>query len=186
MKNTRYVEAKVDYFNITKGDLCQVIWEDGEIFVKVVKVGMTQVHYMYNFEIQDVKVTKEQIWKSTIEPIVLFLAASPSVSSGRSYNDILLMIDGGDMPRPSTMNNRGDMAPTIFMNELFKLLEDTKVEFKDDLIDSLLCGEMDKYARDLFIHMFYVLNYRTLESMAANWIHYKDVVTTAHKLTQEG
>lgn len=183
-KVTRYIESKVDYFNINKGDLCQVVEED-KIFVKVVKVGMTQVHYLYNFELQDVKVEKERVWEAAVQPLVFFLAATTSISAGRSYNDILLMIDGGEMPSPDEMCKRGDLAPTIFTNELFKLMDDVDVEFKDDLIDSLLDGHMAEYVRNVFIHVFYKVNYQTLKSIVTNWEHYRDVVKTAHEESKE-
>lgn len=178
-----YVTSNVEYFNVAEGDLCQVVERCG-IFIKVVKVGMSQVHYLYNFECEVAEPTQKEVWEAAIKPLVFFLAATNSVSAGRSYNDILLAIDGAEMPSHESMSERGDLAPTSFVNELFKLMDDVDVDGKDDMIDSLLDGDMAVYARNLFIKVFYHVNFPTLNHMVKHWDEYKTVVTTAHELSK--
>lgn len=185
----RYVRAKVDYFNIAAGDLCVVVDDktDG-IFIKVVKVGMDQVHYLYNFEFEDTNPTKECVWKAALKPLAQFLAATKSVSAGRTYNDILLEIDGGEMPHPDEYAKRGDLAPTIFFNEFLKLVGTLDVELFDDMVDALLDEEtkLFQHSQDLYVHSFYIFKYSELHAITENWASFKDVVTGAHNLTAEG
>lgn len=177
MSDKKYIKSKVDYFNILTGDLCEVV-EVSEIFVKVVKVGLDQIHYLYNFEFDVVEPSKEEVWEAYLTPIVQVLASCNSISSGRSYNDILIMIDGGEMPPVEDFENRGDLAPSTLPNEVFKFIGDCD---DDEMIDSILCGDMHDFICKKFIHTFYVMRYAQLSSVVKHWGSLKDLVMAARK-----
>ncbi|AGG58178.1 hypothetical protein VPDG_00016 [Vibrio phage henriette 12B8] len=176
-----YVKSKVNYSNVNEGDLCKVIAKH-DIYIEVVKVGMTQIHYLYNFEAEEVKISRDELWRNTIKSVVLFLAGTNSNSAGRAFNDVLLHIDGGDLPSPESMKRMGDLAPPTLINEVLKVMGDVDVEFRDDMIDDMLLGNLARYIDNLFIHAFYTMNLKTIKDMVDNWAHYGSIVKTAHNI----
>lgn len=191
----QYVEVNTDYGNLLAGDICEVVYTDrkGELcdaneeyklFTKVVKVGMTQVHYLYSFEFKTIEIEKEDVWKLTLSPLVYFLAGTQSISSGRSFNDILREIDGGEMPSADDMQERGDLCPSSLLRELLKLLEENDND--EDMIDELIDGSMYKFVTDLFISAFYAYNYQTISHMVDNWAYYSQMVAAVNDTIEEG
>lgn len=177
----KYVKSNVDYHNIIEGDLCKVV-EECDIFIKVVKVGMTQVHYLYNFEFTDAAPSLHEVWHQALKSPVQFLASTKSVSAGRAYNDILLFIDGGKVPAPIDMNRKGELAPQSLFSELLKTIGDINVERKDDMIDGLLDGTLERYVSNLFVSTFYFMQYSTIKYMVERWATYGPMVKGAHDL----
>lgn len=173
------LRSKVEYFNIAKGDLVFVV-EEGSIFKKVVKVGvgMSQIHYMYNFELEDVEATQrilDTYYQQRILPIVSILASSKtSISHNRMFNDILLELNGREPKTPDAFRTRPDLAPDSLIREVLKMLGGMGVE--DVIIDELLDGKLYNYMRRKFVHIFYTLNYDEIRKMAMNWETYKPFI----------
>lgn len=131
----------------------------------VTKEGGDAIHYLYDFEVKEYDV------KKIIEDGIMFLAGTNSVSAGRALTDILIHIDGGEMPEKLT---DWRLCPSSFIQELFKVVGDQGLTV-DDALD-IADGKLTKKAMRRFVEVYYRVNFQHIAQGVKHWDTLKTVV----------
>lgn len=95
-----------------------------------------------------------------------------------TYINILRFLNG-EMCEEKHMKHQGHLAPKIFFQEFMKVnadqcLEDAPEEVLNDLIDP--SGKLHKYIHDLFVHVYFRVEYARILGGIENWDSVKEIL----------